>query len=278
METDGRDRVTNIAVSDGKDLEMLLIRLGDRAFGLPLAQVRYVAPLPPDFASRGAKAADHFVFEGEPLAYRPLWDRLGVESAYVEYEELQAMLPQRRQDHLDWMAALEDALRGGASFSKARNPRDCAFGKWFYAYRAKDRRLGLLLGRFEQPHALIHGLADRLLGLAEQGRSGEALRLYEEAQDTTLAKLMQLFDAAQQLVVELQRRVAIILAEGDAVCALGVDGIRDIVTVPADKLKSGTVGGLAARHVAALAVLDERNVVPLLDWRSFGETAAAASA
>jgi chemotaxis signal transduction protein len=268
MQVDTREPAHELAVAGG-DLEMLLIRLGDRAFGLPLAQVRYVAPLPADFASRGVKAADHFVFEGEPLAYVPLWDRLGVESAYLEYEELQTMLPQRRQDHLDWMGALEDAIRGDGSFAKARNPRECAFGKWFYAYRARDRRLGLLLGRFEQPHALIHGLADRLLGLAQQGQGGEALRLFDEARHGTLAKLMQLFDAARQLVAELQRRVAIIVADGDTICALGADGIRDIVTVPAAQLKKGSVGGFAAKHTAALAVLDERNVVPLLDWRSF---------
>lgn len=257
------------------NVEVLLLRLGERVFGLPLAQIRYVAPLPANFASRGAKVADHFVFEGEPLAYVSLWDRLGVDSVYAEYEEIHAMLPQRRQDHLDWMAALEDAIRGNGAFAKARNPRECAFGKWFYAYHARDRRLGLLLGRFEQPHALIHGLADKLLALAEQGQAREALRLFDEARGATLAKLMQLFDAAEALVVELQRRVAIIVADGDAICALGADGIHDIETVPAGQVKSGTSSGIAARHTSALAVLDDRSVVPLLDWRSFCAAAEA---
>jgi chemotaxis signal transduction protein len=277
MRAEARDPVHDLVVPGG-ELEMLLIRLGGRVFGLPLAQVRYVAPLPADFASRGAKAADYFVFEGAPLSYVSLWDRLGVESGYVEYEELHAMLPQRRQDHLDWMGALEDSIRNGTAFAKARNPHECAFGKWYYAFHAKDRRLALLLGQFEQPHAIIHGLADRLLGLGEQGQRGEALLRVEEAHNTTLAKLMQLFDSAQRLIVELQRRVAVIVADGDATCALGSDGIRDIVTVPAAQLKSAATGGLAAKHISALAVLDERNVVPLLDWRSFCAAAEPVSA
>lgn len=270
--------LSETAVAASGDLEVLLVRLGDRSFGLPLAQVRYVAPMPVDFASRGAKVADHFVFEGSPLAYVSLWDRLGQTSSYVEYEELLTMLPQRRQDHLDWMAALEESIRSGAAFAKARNPRECAFGKWYYAYHSQDRRLGLLLGQFEQPHSAIHGLADTLLGMVERGDRAAALAAYEEARNTTLAKLMQLFEAAQRLVVELQRRIAIIVADGDDSYALGADGIRDIVTVPAEQVKSGKAGGIAARSTAALIVLDDKNVVPLLDWRAFGADAPAPAA
>ena len=249
------------------DLQVLLIRLGARCFGVPLAEVRYVAPMPSDFASCGAAAADHFVFEGSPLTYVSLWNLLGLKSEYAEYEEMQDMLPQRRQDHLDWMAALEDSLRTGTPFAKARDPRACAFGKWFYGYRSQDRRLALLLGQFESPHATIHTLADRLLGLD----SGEALRAFGEAKSTTLATLLRLFDAAQKLVVELQRRVAVIVTDGTATCALGADGVRDIVTVPPERVKpnTGKTAGAAAQATSALIILDDRNVVPLLNWRAF---------
>lgn len=259
------------AVAAGADMEVLLIRLGTRIFGLPLGDVRYVAAMPPDFASSGADAADHFVFEGNPLSYVSLWDRLGQKSEYAEYEEMQTMLPQRRQDHLDWMAALEESIRTGSAFAKARNSHDCAFGKWFYGYHARDRRLALLLGQFESPHALIHGLADRLLGLAESGQGGAALAAFDEAKSSTLATLMRLFDSAQKLVVELQRHVAVIVAAGADTCALGADGVRDIVTVPAERVKHNTTkaAGAVARVTSALIILDDRNVVPLVDWHAF---------
>lgn len=255
-----------VAGSTGSNLDVLLIRLGERSFGVPLDQVRYVAAMPPDFVGHGAKVADHFVFEGTPLSYVSLWDHLGETTCYAEYEEMLAMLPQRRQDHLDWMKALEDSIRDNLAFAKARDPRDCAFGKWYYAYQSKDRRLALLLAQFERPHAVIHGLADTLLGLVEQGQGHEAMRRFEDARDTTLAKLMQLFDAAQHLVIELQRRIAIVVADERNTCALGADGIRDIVNVPAAHVKH-SAGGLAARSTSGLIVLDERNVVPLINWR-----------
>lgn len=257
-------------VSAAEDMEILLIDVGARSFGLPLAEVRYVASMPSGFAAYGASVADHFVFEGLPLGYVSLWDLLGFKSAYAEYEEMQSMLPLRRQDHIDWMAALEDSLRTGNEFGKARSPRECAFGKWFYAHQSKDRRLNLLLSQFEQPHATIHALADRLLDVCRGDRS-EALTEFAQARETTLAKLLDLFDTAQRLVVELQRRIAIIATDGKNACAMGADSVRDIVTIPPDRIKPDigkrTAGGL--RATAGLIILEDQTVIPLLDWRAF---------
>lgn len=253
------------------DLQVLLIKLGENSFAVPLAQVNYVTQMPSDFVSCGADVGHHFVFEGNPLSYVSLWDTLGQKSGYAEYEEMQTMLPLRRQDHLDWMTALEESIRTGGAFTKARSAHDCAFGKWFYGYRAKDRRLSLLLAQFEQPHNSIHGLADKLLGLSEAGHVADALRLFEEARTTTLAMLMGLFDSAQKLVVELQRRIAIIVSDGDNTCALGADGVRDIVTIPAECVKknTGKAGEMESQAASALIILDGHDVVPLLNWPKF---------
>jgi chemotaxis signal transduction protein len=260
----------------GREFLALLFKLGARSFAVPLADVRYVAPMPKDFAASGADSADHFVFEGGPLAYVSLWDQLQLNSEYAEYAEMQAMLPLRRQDHLDWMTALAESIRSGAPFAKARDPRQCAFGQWYYSHSSHDRRLNLLLGQFEQPHAVIHALADRLLGMAEGGQSGEALAAFEEAKHTTLATLMRLFDSAQELVVELQRRIAVIVSDGDATCALGADGVRDIVDVPPGGLKPNTGRGAGSQATTGLLILDDHTVIPMLNWRMFCSDAATA--
>ena len=251
-------------------LELLLFKLGTRCFALPMAQVRYIAPIPATFASHGEGVAQHFVFENQPLSYLPLWDRLGIVSEFIEYENLQTLLPQRRQDHQDWMAALEHAIRTGEAFSKARNPKECAFGKWYYSHTFNDRRLTLLLGQFETPHNRIHALADQLLSLADQGRRDEALAIFEQEKSTTLALLLSLFDSAGVLVKELQRRIAIIVSDGDNTCALGADSVRDITTVPADQITYPHHHQHTA--TAGLIILDNQEVVPLLDWQVFGET------
>lgn len=248
-------------------LDILLITLGRRCFGLPLLKVRQIYPMPPDFPCYDASMENHFVFQGNPLPYISLWNLLDLKSEYAEYEEIQAMLMLRRQDHLDWMDALQEAILYNTPFSKARNPRECAFGKWYYGYHTSDLQLSLLMRHFEQPHNEIHRLADKLLGLVETGQVNDALRAFHESKNTTLAELLELFDSTQELVVKLQRRIVIIVVDGDDACALGADSVRDIVVVPAERIKPSTAIGTPA--TSALIVLDDQTVVPLIDWHTF---------
>lgn len=259
---------TNFDLDKTNDsIDVLLIRLGGRCFGLPFKQVRHICPIPTGFNSYGTVVEEHFVFQDSPLPFVSLWNLLDLKSEYAEYEEMEDLLSCRRQDHLDWMDALEDAIKNGTTFSKARNPRECAFGKWYYSYHTRDMRLSLLMRNFEQPHSEIHRLADKLLGMAESGQIEEALQAYEESKNTTLAELMELFESTQELVIELQRRIAIIVDDGEEMWALGADGVRDIVDIPMKRIKSGA----RTRKEAAstLIVLDDRSVVPLIDWRTY---------
>lgn len=272
------DPQRSVAPGTAEDLSILLFRVGGHSFAVPLDHVRYVAPMAADFVASGDAAEKYFVFEGEPLDYLSLWDALGLQSEYREYEDMQSMLPQRLRDHTEWMNALESAIHNGTSFAKARDAHECAFGKWYYAYQATDRRLALLLGQFEQPHVTIHSLADRLLGMAEQGLKEEALHIFEEHKQTTLATLLRLFDAAGKLVVELQRRIAIVAEAEGVACALGADYVLDIVNVPAARRKPAAARQAGGRvlPVSSLVVLEDQRVVPLLDWRRLLGAAAAA--
>jgi hypothetical protein len=153
--------ISFVASPLANNLDVLLIKLGGRCFGLPLLDISHVCGIPPNFASYGAKVEDHFVFQGKPLPYVSLWNLMGLKSEYAEYEEIQAMLPLRRQDHVDWISALEDSIRNNTIFSKARNPRECVFGKWYYNYSTRDQRISLVMRNFERPHAeFINWLID----------------------------------------------------------------------------------------------------------------------
>lgn len=252
-----------VANPPANSLDVLLIKLGGRRFGLPLANVSHICGISPNFASYGAKVEDHFVFQDKPLPYVSLWNLMALKSEYAEYEEIQVLLAQRRQDHIDWIRALEDAIRNNTAFSKARNSRECAFGKWYYSYTTENQRLTLAMRYFEQPHAKIHQLADRLLELAEVGQNSDALHALQESKNTTLVELLKLFDSALELVFALQRRIVIIVADGDEMCALGADGVHGIAAVPVDRIKQTGEG------MSALIVLDDQSIVPLINWRTF---------
>jgi chemotaxis signal transduction protein len=249
--------------------EYLTVSVGRRRFALPLDEVRHIVPLHPDFHCTGANLEAYLAFEGMPLPFISSWEHMQEGTAYAEYAELNAMLPQRRQDHIDWMASLESAIRQGHPFSKARSPFECAFGKWYYAYRPANRQLALLLKGFDQPHARIHALADQLLGLVEEGRREEALARFQRASETVLKELLNLFEQTQRLTVSLQRRVAILLRDGDTECALGVDAVNDIAALRPERVTSPRPAGASAGPPPTLLMLEDDCVVPLIDWKTF---------
>lgn len=248
-------------------LEMLMIGVGRHSYALPLQDVRHIIALQPDFCFAGEGAERYLAYQGAPLPFVSSWDQTGDRSAYQDYAELNAMLPQRRQDHIDWMASLESAIRQGHAFSKARSPFECAFGKWYYSYRPSNRQLSLLLKSFDQPHARIHALADQLLGLVETGRQQEALARFQQASDTVLKELLNLFNEAENLTVSLQRRVAILLHHGETLCALGADEVRDITTVPAERVTTSSMMHATDEVAPTLVILDDGLVVPVMDWK-----------
>jgi len=262
-------RGENQAVTGG-EMELLLVRIGRRRVALDMSEVKHIVPLPYDFGYGGGNVEDYYAFEGVPLRFISGWDATGEKTIYEEYEALQPMLPQRRQDHLDWIASLDHSIRTGAEFTKARNPHECAFGQWFYGYRARDRRLSVLLACFEQPHAHVHSLADTLLAMAASGRREEALQKLEEARTLTLTGLLDLFDSAEALMGTLQRRIAIILEKDGTSCALGADMVLDIVRVPDARI---TYEGEGDARRAKLFMLDDDKIVPLFRWDRVLESA-----
>ncbi len=247
--------------------EALIVHVGQHDFALPLADVEHIVPLSPDFVHSGDRAERFLAFQGSPLNFVSSWNLVGEDTCYHEFAELAAMLPQRRQEHIDWMSALEDSIRSGYPFSKARTPHECAFGKWYYSYRPVDRQLALLLRNFEQPHAFIHGLADQLLALSEAGRKGEALARFQEATDTTLKNLLGLFDRTMDVLFSLQRRIAIILRREDVRYALGADRVSDIVTIPAERVTSNIHRANGVDESECLLTLDDGRICPVMEWQ-----------
>lgn len=251
------------------EMEVVLINIGKHAFGLPMREVGYIAELPASFRYTGPDTEDYFNFEGTPLHFISSWDALGKVSLYKEFEDIHAMLPGRKQDHLDWMAALEQSILEHIPFGKARSPRECAFGKWYYGFRAEDRKLSLLLNEFDQPHAHIHSLADKLLGLADAGQKDEAMRQFHEAQEGTLKNLLHIFDRTDSLLVSMQRRVALIVERGEDRFALGADMVQTIVTIPAERIKWQKSNDDGAPRQASLFILEDGQIVTCLDWQRF---------
>ncbi|MFQ5645038.1 MAG: CZB domain-containing protein, partial [Thiogranum sp.] len=148
--------------------------VGDSLFAINLEQVLSVeqdssAIQPDPFEGRGALGI--VKHRGVPVRVFDFAEFLGVSSCSDQKEELIKTLSAREQDHIDWLNALECSIKTNEAFAKARDPHQCAFGKWYDRFHTRDEELMDILRQFNVPHKRIHSLADRLLMLKERGNA-----------------------------------------------------------------------------------------------------------
>jgi chemotaxis signal transduction protein len=214
-----------------RKVELVVFQVGQKVLALPLSQVEHIHSLCKERGKDWSAHDEFFYFQEKAISWHPLWELLQEPSLYQELETLIEMLPQRRQDHINWMLALEESLKLETPFTKPRNPRECAFGKWYYTYKTENEWIRLHLDAMESPHANIHALADQLIPLARNTNKETALNLFQEKRNSTLASLLNLFEMLQNLLIGLIRKEALIVNDGKTRYALGLDKVLDVFAI-----------------------------------------------
>ncbi|MFK8067549.1 MAG: CZB domain-containing protein [Gammaproteobacteria bacterium] len=135
--------------------------------------------------------------------------RIGIKSGTKGKNELIETLSAREQDHIDWLDALENSILTGEKFDKARDPHQCAFGKWLDSYKPRNESLLEIKSQFAEPHEQIHSLADKLLDMCSQGDVGKeaALKELKHERLTTSKRLRSLFSYSREQVSEMMRSI-----------------------------------------------------------------------
>jgi len=109
-----------------------------------------------------------------------------IEKTHIDFDtKLGGLLAERWIDHLTWIKNLSNALLTHGEFKGGVDPHKCAFGKWFYSYKATDPRFAEILSEWEKPHARLHDSAAKIVKSMAQGNADEARKLYQE--ETLLA-------------------------------------------------------------------------------------------
>lgn len=212
----------------------LTFRLLGARYALAVRYIRYITSLDA-IAPRMVPDTEHgshhvFQFQDAQIPLYPFCHLVGERSQQDECRELVQLLTQRRQDHVDWMDALQHSIRSGEPFSKATDPHKCAFGLWYDQYRPQDDEMREILARFDQPHQRIHSLAEKLLAMAQQeNRVEDAIAILEEEKHSTLRQLMNLFEQATTRLQEMQKPVVVILNTGSRNFAIALDSIDGIL-------------------------------------------------
>jgi purine-binding chemotaxis protein CheW len=205
---------------------------------------------------------------GKVLPLVDLRLRMDLPSALEDVEQMIAMLVAREQDHVLWLKELLGAVTEGRPFTLARDPTECALGKWYYSYRAEDIGFASVMYRFEMPHRRIHTIADAVLKHAEQGEHAEAKEIILRTEKGDLRTVVNLFAEARTAFRESHKEVAMVLTDGRTHLSVTVDRVASVEAIAEDTIADAAtaMGGVKSDLITKVAHrANGKGVVFLLD-------------
>lgn len=152
----------------------------------------------------------------------------GIAPLDEEQQELINTLTVREEDHVNWLQELENSVTEKREFKLATDPHKCNFGKWYDNYSTDYLILKALLPKFDTPHKRIHGIAQHVVALGEQGKHEDAMAIIEQTRGGELATMITLFGQARQIIRDDQRELALVLQVKERKFAVSVDSVTSV--------------------------------------------------
>jgi chemotaxis signal transduction protein len=205
---------------------------------------------------------------GKVLPLLDLRLRMNLPSALADVDQMIAMLVAREQDHVVWLGELLRSVTEGHAFALARDPTQCAFGKWYYSYKPEDIGFASVMYRFELPHRRIHAIADAALKCAEHGQHAEAREIILRTEKGDLQTVVKLFAEARTAFRESHKEIALVLTDGTKQLSLAVDSVASVEAIAEDTIADATsaLGNVKSDLLTKVAQrANEKGIVFLLD-------------
>jgi purine-binding chemotaxis protein CheW len=165
-------------------------------------------------------------FMGAPIPLIDTRIRLSIKSRQEEVSELVGIFLQRKQDHLNWISTLKDAVEHDKEITVEKNPHNCAFGKWYDTHKANTLALSAYMRRFDRPHKAIHDLAVQSEKLILKGQKEQAKSLINAAEQNELTTLVSLFDGFEEQMRLSYQEYAVVVNHKKRKISLAIDAVK----------------------------------------------------
>lgn len=169
----------------------------------------------------------------------------GRPSATQEIDIFCQLMDQRLNDHQNWLKELKVSISEKREFKLATDPHKCAFGKWYDTYKSNDRTIQNILAKFDAPHKVIHGIAEKVTKLVHENNIDAAHEIIDRTSNNELERMVGLFAEIKEAVKQTgRRRIAMVLElEGRSIAldideVVSVEYIKDIEDAPQSEARS----------------------------------------
>ena len=194
---------------------------------------------------------------------------LETKGMYIQWEAISKSLLQQKQEHLEWMASLEQCLRSGETFTKGIKAHECPFWLWYDSFKTDDEELRELLVRLEQLHQNLHEVAEQCLSCSENDQDSRAVLKLDAERKSSHETLLALFDRVHKYLGSLCRTVLLYTTVdgGTPLFALKISEVSDSISYTQDQFSKEMVDDNAeiAHLVEGFLSNEEGQVCILLD-------------
>lgn len=100
-----------------------------------------------------ANVTGMFKYRNEVIQMLDLRVTFGLKPISDECRDFEEMIDARKQDHINWVKELERFINEGGTFGLAKDPHQCALGKWYDEFKTDNVTITRHLSKIEEPHA-----------------------------------------------------------------------------------------------------------------------------
>ncbi len=153
-------------------------------------------------------------------------------------EELLDFFPSLKDQHKEWIEALENSVNTGVPFVQTVDPHACELGRWIDSFHPDDEGLVSVMKTLDFHHQHLHRSAiDILVHCKEDPESTK--KLVEEKVHDSYSKTVQNLESvtkmSDKVAASLQRCLILIGKDGKAF-GVNIDAVDDIVHVEENDL------------------------------------------
>ena len=227
MDTRSSAPADRIGGQPPSEMEYLVFSSAEQLFALPANDVLRIMDAPVCTAIPLTESHVRGVIdvESETIPLLDLRIRLGHRSLPAEMDDLIKLIAARRQDHVNWLTKLKDAVSHDQEITVQTDPHKCNFGLWYDRFTTNSSNFASYMKRFDGPHKAVHNVAIRAKELMQSGRTAQAKDLIHETESTVLKGLLTLFDGFEEQLKRHTHEYAVVLRRPGGTFALAVDAL-----------------------------------------------------
>lgn len=179
-----------------------------------------------------------FPYRGGSVTMFNLRTALKQTSLEDDFNAFSDMVDARKNDHIRWVNALNDAIQTGQPFALATDPHQCALGKWYDAFHSDSAELTSHLAKLVEPHKKLHEsarmLKERKLPCGDadpNGQDAQIEQIYQKAHDEYMPHILKVLDDAKMIFRDREFNEMVLVLSGNTSLGLVVDEVLAVGAV-----------------------------------------------